>query len=230
MLLEQEPIVELKEIIDILLKYIKFILSITFLTTVFSGVMSFFFLTPVYEGKSSVILGEVSRIEGEKFQYDDVLMYQTIIKTYAEIAKSRKVIDGTYQSLNLQYPVTREKFEKSISITTQPSTQILVIQSTSPSAEDAAAIANTLRSQFMKEAFRIYPSQNLLMIDEAQVPKEEIRPRKVLNIAVAFLLGLMISVGIIFLKETLDTTIKMETEIEKYLHLPVLGMIPKHGA
>ena len=37
----------------------------------------------------------------------------------------------------------------------------------------------------------------------------------------------MVSVGIVFLMEYLDNTIKTETDIEKYLQLPVLGTIPK---
>ena len=41
--------------------------------------------------------------------------------------------------------------------------------------------------------------------------------------AIAFVVGLMVSVGIAFLLEYLDNTIKLEQDIEKLLGLPVLG-------
>jgi len=47
-----------------------------------------------------------------------------------------------------------------------------------------------------------------------------------MNIAVAAILGMMLGVGIAFLKEFLDNTIKTPEDIQKYLDLPVIGMIP----
>ena len=64
-------------------------------------------------------------------------------------------------------------------------------------------------------------------MDRAIVPINPISPNKKLNLAIAFFLGLMISVGIVFLLEYLDSTIKTESDVEKYLDLPVLGVIPK---
>lgn len=51
-------------------------------------------------------------------------------------------------------------------------------------------------------------------------------PRKTLNIAIAAFLGFMVSLGVIFLIEFLDKTIKNENDIEKYLGLTVLASIP----
>lgn len=45
--------------------------------------------------------------------------------------------------------------------------------------------------------------------------------------AVAFFLGVMVSLGIIFLIEYTDNTLKTEDDIEKYLGLPVIGLISK---
>lgn len=47
-----------------------------------------------------------------------------------------------------------------------------------------------------------------------------------MNIAIAFLLGLMISVGVSFLLEFLDNTFKTKEQMEEVLGLPVLGAIP----
>ncbi len=64
------------------------------------------------------------------------------------------------------------------------------------------------------------------VIDAAVTPEKPVRPRRVFNMVIAALLGLMAGVGLAFLFEYLDTTIKDRTEAEKVLGLPVLGQIP----
>lgn len=51
------------------------------------------------------------------------------------------------------------------------------------------------------------------------------KPQPLLNIAIALVVGLMAGVGLSFLLEYLDNTIKSEQDIEKLLELPVLGAI-----
>ena len=56
--------------------------------------------------------------------------------------------------------------------------------------------------------------------------KNPVSPNKKMNIAIAFLLGLMVSVGLVFLLEYLDNTYKNKDQLEKELGIPVLGAIP----
>ena len=47
-----------------------------------------------------------------------------------------------------------------------------------------------------------------------------------MNIAIAFLLGLIVSLGLVLLLEYLDNTYKNKEQLEKELDIPVLGEIP----
>ena len=47
-----------------------------------------------------------------------------------------------------------------------------------------------------------------------------------MNIAIAGVLGIMLGIGLVFLVEYLDNTIKTPEDIERYVGLPVLGIIP----
>ena len=51
-------------------------------------------------------------------------------------------------------------------------------------------------------------------------------PNKTMNIAIAFILGMMVGSGIVFLLEYLDNTYKNKEQLEKDLDIPVLGVIP----
>ena len=62
--------------------------------------------------------------------------------------------------------------------------------------------------------------------EEVEFPENPVSPNKKMNIAIAFLLGLMVSLGLVFLLEYLDNTYKNKEQLEKELDIPVLGVIP----
>lgn len=66
-------------------------------------------------------------------------------------------------------------------------------------------------------------------IDRAILPTSPIRPRKMLNVAIAGFLGLFVGCGIAFFLEYMDTSFKSPDDVEKYLELPIMGMIPTIG-
>jgi succinoglycan biosynthesis transport protein ExoP len=71
-------------------------------------------------------------------------------------------------------------------------------------------------------------TSNVVQIESAGVPEAPIRPRKLVNTALAGMVGLMFSVGAVFLIEALDDTIKGPEDITRTMGLPVLGIITRH--
>ena len=64
------------------------------------------------------------------------------------------------------------------------------------------------------------------VVNPAVEPDRPIRPRKALNVAIAALLGLFVSVGAAFALEFMNRTIRTADDVKEYLDLPVLGAIP----
>lgn len=64
------------------------------------------------------------------------------------------------------------------------------------------------------------------VIDSAILPEKPVKPRVKLNIAIGAVLGMFLGVGIAFLVEFMDTTLKTKEDAEKLLGIPVLGQIP----
>jgi capsular polysaccharide biosynthesis protein len=226
--MEQELTLDLREIFEIIRKRIWIIVSITVAVTLISGILSFFVIAPTYEAKTSIIIGKDASADPktEAVQYNDVMMYQKLVKTYSEIAKSRLVAESTIKKLNLD--LTTEALLQSVTITPQADTQIMMLKAESKKPEDAVAIVNNLAQSFIEESQRLYPTGNIQIMDTAAFPKNPIKPKKALNVAIAFFLGLMVSLGIVFLIEYMDNTIKTESDVEKYLDLPVIGLIPRN--
>lgn len=67
---------------------------------------------------------------------------------------------------------------------------------------------------------------SLLVASPALVPANPVKPNKKLNMAVALVLGLMVAVGLAFVLEFMDNTIKHPDDVQKHLGLPVIGAIP----
>lgn len=70
-------------------------------------------------------------------------------------------------------------------------------------------------------------SSNISIVDRAEVPSVRYSPSLSRNLGFAFLLGLMLSILLALLLEYLDDTLRTPLDIEKHLHMPVLGIIPK---
>jgi succinoglycan biosynthesis transport protein ExoP len=68
------------------------------------------------------------------------------------------------------------------------------------------------------------------VIDRAITPQSPVKPKKKLNVAIAGFLGLFVGLGLVFVMEFLDTTLKSAEDVERLLGLPVLGRIPEVDA
>jgi capsular polysaccharide biosynthesis protein len=225
--MEQEISLDLGQVFDAIKKKAGFILSVVVGTVAASLILSCFIISPVYEAKTSIIIGKSADeySDGKEYSYNDILLYQKAAKTYAEIAKSRTVADKTIESLGLD--VTASQLMGSITVTTQDDTQVMLISCRDKNPKSAMLKVNALANCFIEESVRIYPSGSVKIMDTAALPSSPIKPVPVKYAAAAFVLGMVVSVGIVLLMEYFDNTIKSENDIKKYIELPVMGIIPK---
>lgn len=69
-------------------------------------------------------------------------------------------------------------------------------------------------------------ASNISIIDRAEVPRRPVSPKKKTNLLVALLIGLFGGVGLCFLFDYLDDTLKGPDDVERLVNLPSLGVIP----
>ena len=70
------------------------------------------------------------------------------------------------------------------------------------------------------------PPANVSILDRAEVPRQPSKPNKRLNLMLGALLGLMGGLGLALLLEHLDNTLRTPEEVERYLRLPNLVVVP----
>ncbi len=70
-------------------------------------------------------------------------------------------------------------------------------------------------------------SNNISIVDRADPPVGPVRPRPLLNIALSIVAGLMLGLGLVFLRENFDDALRSTDDVETKLGLPAIGVIPK---
>jgi len=222
-----EEEIDLREIFLIIRKRTKMIVIITLLATIISGIFSYFIATPVYKASTSLIVSRTqsSALNNSQIQVQDIQTSRMLAATYSEFVKSRRVLQPVIERLRL--PLTVDQLKNSVDVAAKGNTEIIEISVKNSDPRKAAEIANAIADSFVEYIVKIMNIDNVQVIDKAIPPTSKISPKTSLNIAVAAILGFMISVFIVFLLEYMDRTIKSPEDIKKYLDLPVLGVIPE---
>ena len=219
-----EETIDLREYFAIIKKRFWIIAIITVVAMVVSGVISFFMLSPVYESKSTLIVNTEKNEETQMITGYQFSVSQKLAVTYGEIIKSRAVLESVISNLKLDSEY--EDLVEKITVSPVKDTQIISISVQDTNPKKARDIANEIPKVFEKEVKRITKANDIQVIDKAILPENPIKPNKMMNVAIAAVLGMMIGLFVVFVLEYLDNKIKTAQDIEKHLGLSVIGVIP----
>jgi capsular polysaccharide biosynthesis protein len=218
--------ISLKEVLFILKKRMKLILSLFLVAILLSGIISVFVLDKVYQANTTLMVGRPKDyVSDANIQYNELLLNQKLVSTYGELIKTRAVAEEVIDNLNLD--LSYEQYKEKVNVSLVKDTELIqiIVKDNDPSV--ARITADETANVFMDKVQEIMKVDNVHVIDKAETPTVPVSPNITLNIAIAAVLGLMIGVFFSFLLEFLDNTIKTPEDVEKYLNLPVLGSIPK---
>ncbi len=191
-----------------------------------------YMVTPMYTSSVRVVLSKptteiASGLYGTTenvITQSDVTLNQSLIATYGEIMKSRKIATTVINNLSLN--MNYSTLINSLDVSSVKNTDVIKLSVTVTEPELAAKIATEVVNVFTEEIVKIYNIKNISIIDEAEVNYAPVNVNYTKN-AIIFAMVLFIFVAIIiFLIYYFDNTIKSKDEIEKLLEVPVLAVIP----
>jgi len=206
-----------------------YILGIVLLAVTLGVVYTWVFATPKYEATTSVIV-QIDTSGGQQTDYNAVLTLQRLIKTYQEFIKSDRVLDAVIFELGLE--LSPNQINQNLSIVSVTDSLVLQVKYTDDDPIEAAVIVNTIAEKLIDAVDGgNFPQlkDKLAILDVAKVPLRPASPNKPLNVVISFLIGGVLGVGFVFVKEMLDNTFKSKKELEAVLKLPVIGSIPDIG-
>lgn len=210
-----EETISLQEIFQVIKKRMKLIIAITVAAVLVSALITLFILTPKYEASSQFIVSQSE--PAQELNINDIRTNVEMINTYNVIITSPAIMDQVIEELDLN--LSNGALASKISVANAQDSQVVNVTVTDTDPAVAANIANTTVEVF-KESVPTYMNVDNVSILSAAVVGDNpapVSPNVTLNIAIAFVLGVMVGVGLAFLLEYLDTTIKTEEDIEKLL-------------
>ncbi|SDX99477.1 YveK family protein [Eubacterium barkeri] len=222
-----EEEISLHEILDLLRDNWKFIVGLTVVAVLITGIFTVFFIAPKYSSSTTLIVGKPQGYSetGSSATYNDVLTNQKLVGTYSEIAKSESIMSKVASNLHLTY--TDKQLAGMVEVTTVNDTELIEITVTSTDPQEAANIANETATVFMDNIAGLMKINNLQIVDAAKADNKPVSPNLKLNLAIAFLLGVVISVFSVFIKEMLNTTVKSVEELKNLVgDIPIVAVIP----
>lgn len=218
---DDEMEIDLREIFYALKKRIFMILAVGLLCGCLSCVYTKFFMTPVYTSTSSML---VLTKETTLSSLADLQMGSQLTKDYTVLTTSREVLQKVIenQELNISY----KALKSCITLDNPTDTRILNVSVTYPDAEKAKAIVDELAnvaSSYIGDKMEVIPPK---IIEDGEIPTVQTSPSMSKNTMLGLLAGLILSAGIVVVITIMNDSIKTEDDIEKYLGISTLAVVP----
>lgn len=182
---------------------------------------TYFRVEPTYTSSSTML---VLTKETTLTSLADLQVGSQLTKDYTILITSRPVLDKVIENLNLD--MDYKTLKTKISIANPEDTRILSISVSMNDAELAKAVVDELAyvsSEFIGDKMEVTPPK---IIEEGEVLGTKTGPSIIKNTMVGFLAGAFFVCVVIVLLEILNDSIQTEEEVEKYLDIPTLAIVP----
>lgn len=220
---------DLRDYLNVIRKRIWLIVSIVCVAGVTSGVISFFVMDPVYEASTKLIVNRsAEQTNANAIDLNEINLNLRLIDTYKEIIKTTAITD-IVAAQHPEFGLSPEAIASKVKVSSVNNTQVMTLKVQDRSYEKAAQLVNAVSVVFQDEITKIFKVDNVSILNDAKLSPvpAPIKPDKKLNIAISIVVALMFSIGLAFLLEYLDDTIKTEADVERLLGLPTLSIIAK---
>lgn len=187
--------------------------------------ISTFFISPQYQSVTKVYI--LSRQQGDTaVTYNDLQTAAQLTKDYEQLIKSRYVMETVIADLGLDS--SAEQLAGSVTVESSSGTRILEIKVENSDPHLAKNIADRVREVAGKQIVEIMSIDAVNIVDEANLPLNPVSPDIKKNALFGALAGFFISGLVITLMFLLNDSVKTTEDVEKYLELSVLGIIPRY--
>lgn len=156
--------------------------------------------------------------------YADIQTSTYLSNDYKVLITADNVTDSVISKLGLD--MTTRELAQRIKVTVPENTRVLQISVTHKDPQLSAAIANTVREVASAEIQRIMAVDAVNLVYEAKVPSAPSSHGAFYYLLLAAILGFIGAAGVTGVIFVLDDTIRTEEDMERYLGLSTLGVIP----
>lgn len=221
--------IDLQRLFGALLEKIWIIIAVTVLGAVLAGVISLCFITPKYQASAKFYVNNSDISVGDfQISNSDLVTSRGLVDSYIVILKTRESLVDVIDYAGVDRTVGQVR--SMISAGAVDETEIFEVVVTSPDPEEAERIANAIAYILPKRIKDIIEGTSTKVVEHAIVPASPSSPNHTTNILIGFLLGLLLSAGVIVIRQIFDVTIRSEEDIASTCQHPILAAVPDMAA
>ena len=211
--------IDLGEIFHLILSRLGVIILSGIILGVISIIGTMLFITPQYESTTKIMV--LNKQDSNTLTSADMQTSTQLTKDYAELIKSRTVLEGVIAQLNLN--ITYQQLLGKLTVDTSTDSRIVTIIVSDEDPYTASEMASDMAAEHIQSVMDI---EAVNVVDSANIPSEKASPSLAKNGVIGGLLGVIIAMAIVIIIYLTNDTIKVEEDVERYLGLSVLGSIP----
>lgn len=202
------------------------------LVTVLSGGLAYIVsaqLPAKYEAKATVTVARRSAADSEF-----TAISERPTATYIELLRKRPVLDAVINKLQLNMSV--ETLEKHLRVSLLRNTSLIVLTVTDSDPQRAATIANEIVSLTSERGRELLGNDvtisrySLFVVDPARAALKPVSPNIPLNVAVVSVVGALLAVAGIMLREYLDDRVRSAEEVDHLIKSRTLAAVPQQAS
>lgn len=218
--------IDLGEILLLLVNKLPLMIAVGLCVAMLAFLGSKFVLSPVYESTTKIYI--LNKQDNTSVTYADLQMGTQLTKDYAEMIKSRFVLEAVIEQLGLEEDY--EDLSKMVSVTTPTDTRVLSITVSDKSPVRAMRIANAVREASADHIGNVMDIEAVNVVETANVPTHKASPHTGKNTLLGGILGMFLVAAIVVIAHLLNDTVRTAEDVERYLGLPTLAVIPMNEA
>lgn len=225
MLQQQEDEIEI-DVVGILLdlwRKAPLIILVGILTAAIGFLYSSFGITPMYQSTTKMYV--LSRQDENKgTTYSDMQMGTLLTNDYAEMIKSRQVIETVIDELGLD--MTYGQLLSEITISVPTSTRIIALTVKDASPVNAMKIADTTREVASEHIKNVMNIEAVNVVETANLPTQKCEPSVPKYTVLGGAIGVFLMCAFFAIRFILNDAIRTPDDIEKKLGLSCLAVVP----
>lgn len=213
--------IDLVQLLQYFRKKVKLIISSMVVFMIIAALGTIFLIEKKYESTARIYF-KPEVVEGT-LKYDEVNAYNAVINNYVMILRGNTISSDVAKSLDLP----QDAVSNSLTIEKEEDTQIISITANTANSKLSKRIVDQVIKSFKLYAKDTLKINNISVIDQAKINRNQVSPSVKINTVVGALIGMFISLAYIFIKFVGDTKIHDIDDAERVLKIHMLGSIPR---
>ena len=220
--------IDLVEVFQVIWHWLWLIVLVALACGTAAYAFSKFVLPEEFESTTKIYVLDKSGAGGTNSQstYSDLQVGMQLTKDYVELIKSRTVLEAVMKDNHLDQTYTYEQFAEMVNVQTPADTRIVTITVTNHDPALAQKLADDIRKRSGELIIDTMQIDAVNTYEKANYPDRKSAPSCGRWAVVAALIGALAVSAIVIARYLLDDTIKTSDDVEKYLGLSNLALIP----